>query len=177
MESIVIYKSKTGFTKRYAEWIAEEIGCNTMNEKVVTTKSLEPYDTVIYGGGITAGQIGGLKKFKSLMASFPDKRLIVFATGATPPEVFIEKDQIKDTNFNEEEKKKIPYFYCYSGINYENMGLGSKLLMKMFTAMLSKQKNKSSDEQGMADTIKKSCDFSSRNYIVPLIECVRKEIT
>ena len=27
MNAIVIYRSKTGFTKRYAQWLAEDLGC------------------------------------------------------------------------------------------------------------------------------------------------------
>ncbi len=28
MKTIVVYKSKYGYTKRYAEWIAEELSCD-----------------------------------------------------------------------------------------------------------------------------------------------------
>lgn len=173
MKAIVIYKSKTGFTKRYAEWIAEEIGCSAVSEKEITAKSLEPYQTVIYGGGIMAGQIGGLKKFKSVMAGYPEKKLIVFATGATPAEVFKEKDQIREANFTEEEKKKIPYYYFVGGINYENMKLGGKMLMKMFASMLSKKKDLTPEEKGMADSIKQSHDYSDKKFIAPLVQSVR----
>ena len=27
MKSVVVYSSITGFTKKYAEWIAEDLGC------------------------------------------------------------------------------------------------------------------------------------------------------
>ena len=36
MKIIVIYKSKTGFTKRYAEWIAEELKCDIVQRFVVS---------------------------------------------------------------------------------------------------------------------------------------------
>ena len=173
MKKIVIYKSKTGFTKRYAEWIAEEIGCSCVSVKEITANSLESYQTVIYGGGITAGSIGGLKKIKTMMAGFPDKKFIVFATGATPVEVYKDKDQIRDANFTEEEKQRIPYFYFVSGINYDNMKLGGKLLMKLFRSMLSKKKDMTPEEQGMADTIKHSVDHTDKKYITPLIQCVK----
>jgi menaquinone-dependent protoporphyrinogen IX oxidase len=173
MKTIVVYKSKTGFTKRYAEWIAKDLGCEAVSADKVSAKELQPYQTVIYGGGITAGQIGGLKKFKGVIADNLGQKLIVFATGATPAEVLKEKDTVKEANFTSEELKEIPYFYFQSGINYENMKLGGKLLMKMFSAMLSKKKDKTPEEQGMAETITKSADYSDVKFIQPLISYVR----
>ena len=35
MSTIVIYKTKYGGTKKYAEWIAEELGCDTVDAKTV----------------------------------------------------------------------------------------------------------------------------------------------
>ena len=165
MKTIVIYKSKTGFTKRYAEWIAKDLGCEALSADKVSAKELQQYQTIIYGGGIMAGQIGGLKKLKGVIAGNPDKKLIVFATGATPAEALKEKDTIKEANFTTEESKNIPYFYFQSGINYEDMKLGAKLLMKMFAAMLGKKKSKTAEEQGMVETITKSADYSDIKFI------------
>ena len=35
MNAIVIYKTKYGSTKQYAEWIAEELGCDFIDAKNV----------------------------------------------------------------------------------------------------------------------------------------------
>jgi menaquinone-dependent protoporphyrinogen IX oxidase len=173
MNSVVVYKSKTGFTKKYAQWISQELGCDMMEVSKANAESLKSYGVAIYGGGITAGQIGGLKKFKELMASLKDKKMIAFATGATPAGEVKAMQQIKETNFTAQEQQTIPYFYFQSGINYENMSVGGKLLMKMFTAMLSNKKDKTPEEQGMADSIKQSCDLTKKEYIQPLVECVK----
>ena len=37
MSTIVIYKTKYGATKKYAEWIAEELNCEVKNVKDVRT--------------------------------------------------------------------------------------------------------------------------------------------
>ena len=31
MSTVVVYSSQTGFTKRYAEWLAEELGCQAVS--------------------------------------------------------------------------------------------------------------------------------------------------
>jgi len=175
MEKIVIYKSKTGFTKQYAEWIADEIGCKAVDIKTASPDFLKPYHLVIYGGGITAGQIGGLKNFKTTMSAFTDKKFVVFATGATPAEVMIKDDNFINANFTGEEKQKIPFYYLQSGINYEKMSFGGRLLMKIFSSMLAHSKNKTPEQEGMAQTINQSSDYSNKKFIEPLVNFVRSE--
>ena len=53
MKKIVVYTSKTGFAQKYAEWIAEELGCEAVSCKKYA-KSAKDEDLVIYGGGIMA---------------------------------------------------------------------------------------------------------------------------
>lgn len=175
MEKIVIYKSKTGFTKQYAEWIAEEIGCKAVDLKTVKDNFLKQYDLVIYGGGITAGQIGGLKNFKTTMATLGNKKFVVFATGATPAEVIMMDDNFINANFTGEERQRIPFFYFQSGINYEKMSFGGRILMKMFTSMLAHSKNKTPEQEGMAQTISKSSDYSDKKFIESLVNYVGEE--
>lgn len=175
MKKIVIYNSKTGFTKQYAGWIAKELECEAIRSEEITKESLKPYHTIVYGGGITAGQIGGLKKFKNIMIDQVDKQLIVFATGATPVE---NKENIKGiitANFTEEEKARIPFYYFQSGINYKNMKFGGRMALKILAFMLEKKKNKTKDEIGMMRALQDSNDLSNESHIIPLVEKVRSE--
>ena len=52
------------------------------------------------------------------------------------------------------------------------MPLGDKLMMKAFSAMLRRKKNKTPDEQAMAEAITASYDLSAREHIAPLVDCV-----
>ena len=79
MKSIVIYKSSTGFTKQYAERIAEEMGIKAVDINKVSTINIADYESVIFGGWIMAGNISGLDKIKQLKP----KKLIVFAVGSS----------------------------------------------------------------------------------------------
>lgn len=66
MKAVVVYKSKTGYVKRYAEWIGEALGCEILENKGLRAASLQKYDMIILGGGLYAGSINGigfLKKF------------------------------------------------------------------------------------------------------------------
>lgn len=173
MSIVIVCKSKTGFTKTYAKWISEELDCDIINGKKVTNKILNEYETIIYGSGLYAGQIGGLKKFKSMVQTMGSKNLIVYATGATPANADkLINDMIK-ANFTEDEREMVPFFYFQSGLNYEKMSAISRIIMKMFASIMEKKSNKTEEEKGMAIMIKQSSDYTKKEYIVPLIEYVR----
>jgi len=59
MRTLVVYTSKYGSTKEYAEWIAEELGCKAVSAASVTEGDLASSDTVICGGYLHMGKIIG----------------------------------------------------------------------------------------------------------------------
>lgn len=51
-KSIIVYSSKTGFTKRYADWLAEALDGETLSIQEAKKKDVSffaPYDVIIYG--------------------------------------------------------------------------------------------------------------------------------
>jgi len=169
---IVLYKSSTGFSQKYAEWIAEELSCKALSIKDVNIKDLINYKTIVFGGGLHAGHINGLKAAKNSIINLKNKNIIIFATGATPKEA-IKNEDIINTNFSSDEKEIISFFYFQSGINYEKMSIGSKGMMGIFKTILRFAKEKTPEEQGMSDTITSSNDHSNKEYIKPLIEYLK----
>lgn len=168
MNAIVIYRSKTGFTKRYAEWIAAALGCEALDWKAAQSKELAGYDTLIYGGWCHAGSIMGLKKF--LQKAEPlKKNLVVFATGASPAENPDIEESMKK-NFTPEQWGNIKAFYFPGGLNYEAMGAVDRALMAAFRAMVKKQEGESSQ---MYQMLCKSYDLTEEKYIQPLVECCK----
>ena len=64
MKTIVIYNSKTGFTKRYARWIADAAHADCMELSEAKKKNLTTYEAIIFGGWACAGSISKISWFK-----------------------------------------------------------------------------------------------------------------
>lgn len=83
--SIVIYTSKRGSVKQYAEWIAEELGCKAVPLSDVTGRgsviNLYDYDCVIYGGWIRGSGIVDFDKFARMLDEELMERVIVYGVG------------------------------------------------------------------------------------------------
>lgn len=169
MKIAVTYKSKTEFTKRYAEMIAREANCPLIDFKEMTAKKMSDFDIIVYGGGLYAGMVNGLAKAKGMYLESSAKKLIVFATGGTPNAAKEMIDEVWKNNLTTEEIESIPHYYMQSGICYEKMALPSKALMKMAAHMLKNKQNKEGFEEGFAQAIQGSYDISSIEYARPLI--------
>ena len=68
---LVTYRSVTGFTQQYAQWIAEALGgaCRPLAD--LSKDDMAAYGTVIFGGRFHAGSVDGLKQAKALAAACP----------------------------------------------------------------------------------------------------------
>ena len=168
-KTIVLYKSSTGFTKKYAELIAKELRCALADYKTIPTKTLSQYDCIIFGSRAHAGRIDGLGKLRKLLAGNFSGRLILFVTGATPNS---EEDSILEfwkQNLTADEQKHLPHFYFQGGLCYEKMPLADRLMMKAASLMLQKKKKKNASDLAFEQAIQSSYDISSDIYAKPLI--------
>ena len=171
MKAIVIYNSQTGFTKRYARWIAEAAGADCLELSEAKRKNMAAYEAIVFGGWACAGSISKLGWFKNNIDQWTDKKLIAFCVGGSPidnPEIGPALKQ----NFKESELEKVSVFYCPGGFNYEKMSTPSKLMMKMFIKTLKAKKNKTEEEQEMIKMISTSYDISDKKYIEPILKCL-----
>jgi flavodoxin len=83
-KTAIIYYSKYGTTRQYAEWIAEKTGAQLFDARKFKKKDLAAYDTIVYGGGIYAGGIKGIDLItKNWYKGLDEKNVIVFAVGIT----------------------------------------------------------------------------------------------
>ncbi len=173
MKTIIIYNSQTGFTKRYAEWIAEAAEADCIELSAAKKKDLTAYEAIVFGSWACAGSISKISWFKGNIDKWAGKKLIVFCVGASPienPEVEIALSQI----FNESERKKAALFYCPGGLNYDKMAAPSKLMMKLFVKSLKAKKVKTQEDELMIKMISSSYDIAGKQYIEPILQCLKQ---
>lgn len=157
MKRVVVYQSNTGFTRQYAEWIAEELKCEAINIKKASADMIASQDQVIFGGWIFANKISGFDKLKEMNP----KKLVVFAVGATEQDS-INLDQLKIDN----QLGDTPLFYMQGGVHFEKLNFLFKGMLKMVTKASKKQ---SAPDGKPTMDLTTTFDCSDRNFIAPLI--------
>lgn len=171
MKSLVIYKSKTGFTKKYAQWIAEDLSADLVDVSKVDINMMESYDAIIYGGSLHAVGIDGVRFITKNIDKLKDKKIVVFATGASPVR---EEDinKVREKNFTSDLQKYIHFVYLRGGFNYTKLPLWDKFLMTLLKWKIKSKKQLTNDEKGMLSVYDKPIDFTRKKYINEIIEYI-----
>ena len=167
MKAIVVYKSKTGYTKKYAEWIAEELGCD-IKENAALSDILD-YDTIICGGGVYGGTLNGAKLITKNLGKLSGKKLILFAVGAMLDE---EKDTVPFWNkhLTPEQQKSIGHFFLRGGFDFSQLKGADRLMMSMIKKHLEKIKEPTNEDKGFLAAFSEPVDFTDKKNIAGLIE-------
>ena len=178
MRILVTYASKYGTTKRYAQWIAEDLACDLRDSREVNAELLKSYDILIHGGGLYAGGLSGIQTIVKNYDAISNKRIILFSCGLADPEDPENVAHIEaglEKVLTPEMREKIRQFHLRGGIDYSRLGLTHKAMMAMLrTVMLKKgYDNLRSEDQMMLDTYGSTVDFTNRESLVPLLSYVR----
>lgn len=174
MKMAIVYASKSGFTRNYAKWLSETLAAELIELSSVTNGQLEHYDLIVYGGGLYAGGINGLKKFKNITLGYQHQKTIFFATGATPnyPDVL---PTLLKTNFKADEVGSVNLFYLRGGFDISKLTRIDRILMQLFKwkIMCKKESKRTTDERGMLATYDHAADFTKVKYIEPILAVIK----
>ena len=174
MKTLIIYNSQTGFTAKYAQWMAEATGAERMEFKAAKKKQsafFDNYEKIVFGGWVMGGSVCGLKWFAEQLAGWAGKQLAVFAVGATPADSEMADLFMKQT-FGGDQWNGVAGFYCQGGICYDKMSAGNRMLMKLLQKALKVKKDKTKADEEMERMIGSSYDISDRKYAEPVINWI-----
>lgn len=169
-EGIILYRSKYGATKKYADWLCEQTGYDCTETSKATLSQVREYDCMILCGGIYASGIAGISFLKKYYKQLDGKKIAVFCVGASP---YDEKAfaEIKAHNLKED-LKDIPVFYGRGIWDEERMTFKDRTLCKILQRAVAK-KEPDTYEPWMAalmSAIGQKCDWTDKKYLKPLLE-------
>lgn len=174
MKTIVLYRSKYGSTKNYANWIAEALSCEAIDAKGFDADKLKDYDTIIYGGGLYAEIIAGVSLITKNIEKLAGKKLIVFTTGLTPTDCREYYDgMVLEKNFKGDTKDKVKIFNFPGKMVYKELSLVHKTAIASLKKIMSKKENPTDMEKMLINLCDVDADLSDKNLITELVEYAR----
>ncbi|MBO4597122.1 MAG: hypothetical protein J5676_04490 [Bacteroidaceae bacterium] len=175
MKQIIIYGSRYGSAKRYAEKLAELIGIEAVEHS--NAKSIGSFDRVIYIGAIYAGSVLGLKSSAKKMTE--KQELIVVSVGLTDT-----ADPSNIGNIRSTIKSQIPahlynesrIFHLRGAIDHNQLGFFYRLLMRMIHSKASKTPAEELDATAKAvlETYGKRVDYVDFNKLQTILDIIKE---
>lgn len=177
-KSIVIYTSKKGSTKQYAEWIAEELSGEALPLSDAKGIDLHDYGCIIYGGWIRGSGIVDFDRFARMLDDDLMKRLIVYGVGFAD-ETAENYAQVWGYSLGKIDPKNENRVLMYIlGGRYDPAavtGLDKFLMKTMRTVLLSgSTADAKSQANMMKDRIDNGCDLVRRENITSLVKDAKK---
>ena len=166
--TIIIYRSKTGFSQRYAQWLAEDLRCQAVPYRDRGAIRWEDYGAVILAGGLYAGRMSGLKWLEKQLPRLRGKRIAALAVGCSPND-FPDLPESMEKLFGP--LPQIQGFYCQGGLDYEHMGAVDRSMMAALRAMLRGKPERAA----MLEGVSRSFDGARREYLEPVRAWAQKE--
>lgn len=133
MKTVVIYKSKHGSTREYAEYIGKNIvGSKVFSIEEFDMKTLNSYDNVILGSSVYAGNTFYKEFLVNNWEILKEKKVFVFAVGILDKEHANSKSEYE--SLPEDIRSKIQYVKLPGRIVFSKLNLFEKLIIKMINS-------------------------------------------
>lgn len=173
-KGIILYQSKYGATKKYAQWLQEATQYDCVETKKADIRTVQQYNVIILGGGVYASGIAGLSFLKKNIRALKGKKIAVFCVGASPyDEKAIEEGYVH--NFKEE-LKGIPCYYCRGAWDQDVMSFADRTLCNMLQKAVAKQDPDTYEpwQKALMCAVGQKCDWTDKKYLEPLLEYVKE---
>lgn len=172
MQGIILFQSKYGATRKYAQWLAAATGFALKETKKATLGDVHACEVVVLAGGIYASGIAGLSFLKKHMGELGGRRVAVLCVGASP----VDKaafDAVAAHNLTGA-LVGLPCFYARGAWRASAMTLVDRTLCGLLKKAVAKKAPEACEpwERALMEAGDGDCDWTDRAYLAPLIDWI-----
>lgn len=173
MEGLIVYGSAYGATQRYAQELARRLGWPCLGYRQVTAEQLREAGCLIYGGGLYAGGVLGLKQTLRRLPDWRGKRLAVFTVGLADPSLEENRRHIAQGLHRQlppDLCREEDWFFLRGGMDYARLGVAHRAMMAALAAKVRRLplERRSAEDQTLLDTYGGKLDFVDLSTLEPL---------
>lgn len=162
---IIVYASKTGFTKKYAAMLSEKLGLTMIDVEELSKVPKE--SEVLYLGWMKVGKVQGLQKMKG-------HKVVAVCGSGTGRSAEPSEEEVKRRNGLE----NIPFFYLRGGCRpLRDLKGMDKVMLSMFVKALKKNAEKDERQKEAVEIILHGFDGVREENLTPVLEWAEKRIS
>lgn len=168
MKGIVIYKSKYGATRQYAQWIGNELNLPVFETDELDAELLDKYHFVILGSSVYIGKMLIKKWLKNNLKTLWNKKIFLFVVSGTPVNKINKLNSYITASVPAEARNKFDIYFLPGKMIIRELSLFDLLIIKI-GARLAKSKGAKKGMLSEYNEVKKE-------NIVELLNAVKKSI-
>lgn len=164
LQGIIVFWSKYGSAKQYAQWLHDETGFHVRSAKRPFGKSLKKADIVIAGSPVRGGKMKIAQWIRRRWPEICTKNVIIFSTSVLSPE----DPAVHDfwlKNFPENIREKCHFFALPGRLVYSKLSFRDKIILRISVFM--------QNDKEVRDGLLKGFDAVERAALDPLLKHLR----
>ena len=176
-ELAVVYATKYGHTKQYAEWVKEETGADIfVSTSFSPTRALE-YKAVVFAGGVYGDKIMIMDWLKKNLGQVNVNKMVIAAVSWYCNDSEEAKARLIEENYPEQFKNVVPLVVINSGIDKKKISVVDKAQLLAAQTSINKHEVRSSDDINALAIIKGYADSTSKDNLKSLLDAVQNILT
>lgn len=175
MEKIIIYGSKYGTTKGYAEKLSELTGISCSGCRDI--KNMQGCKLAVYLGGLYAGGVMGLKSTLKLLPESAELILVTVGLADVSDEENVRRIRASlEKQMPEELYRKALLFHLRGGIDYGALSMKHRLMMAALHKSLKNmpEEKQTLENREMLETYGGKVNFVDFATLEPVIDAVKQ---
>ena len=172
MDGIIVYGSKYGTTRRYAEELSRLTGLSAIPCREF--QGMAGGNTLVYLGALYAGGVLGLKQTMKGLSLREGQRLIVATVGLADPQIPQNRAHILASlkrQMSPELFSQAVFFHLRGGIDYAVLSPRHRAMMAAMCFSLRRKpaRQRSAEDQALLETYGKQIDFTDLSALAPIV--------
>ena len=165
---MILYKSKYGSTKQYAEWIHREIPSRMADVTRCNAPEFTKYDVIVFGGYVRTGRIVIAPMIVENWSAIKEKKVILFTTSGTPPG-HPNIGKIYDASLPQEIRVEIKYFPLHGKMWHKDLSSYDESLVAVGRMM--------EKDETLKKFMTEDFDEVKQENIYPILEYIKAQLT
>jgi len=146
MNGILVYDSKYGSTRQYAEWLAESLQLPITSCAKLPAYRLKDFDFLIIGTPVYMERLRIKQWLRKVVKSLAGKKLCLFIVNATSPDEHLKREKFVANSLPAELRHASSVYFLPGRLRHKSLTWMDKLFLRIGARTLTPEQRKSIKE-------------------------------
>jgi menaquinone-dependent protoporphyrinogen IX oxidase len=159
MNGLIIYSSKYGATRQYAEWLNEELNIPLATTDEVTKQQIDAADYLLIGTSVYYAKFRIKKWLKLNQGILSNKKIFLFVVNATSPSEVETRNKFVENSVPPGIKDKFEVYFLPGRLIHKQLNLTDRLMLKIAERSVKDPVKRKAMQSDLNEVKKENLDF------------------
>lgn len=164
----IVYSSKYGHTKQYADWLKEDVDADAIDISKFNITQMLAYKLVIFACGVYGDKLSIMDFVKKNVTAIPVQKTMVMAVGWYTNDSKEAAEKLMTDNYPPEFKDKVPMYIVNSGLDKKQISKMDSVKLVAAKLAIEKKDGRSSDDINALGVLNGYSDPTSKDNLASI---------